>query len=85
MTKNFFDLDKDDALAATKVPKSKGKKKSKYRVTCRCGSVPCKRICSVTLPTGERFLEGDYLPDDAPMNDIADLLANHGNAIERED
>lgn len=80
MNKNVLDFDKDDAPEIGK----KGKKESKYRVTCRCNSSPCKRVYSVTLTTGQKFFEGDYLPDDAPITDIADLLANHGNAIERE-
>jgi hypothetical protein len=77
MNKNFFNFGED----SPDVPRDK----SKYRVTCRCGAAPCKKIFSVTLTTGERFVEGEYLPSDAPISDIADLLANHGNAIEREE
>ncbi len=75
--------DEDSSEESTEAPKHEEKGNSKYCVTCRCGSVPCRRTWSVTLTTGEKFYEGDYLPDNAPINDIADLLANHGNAIER--
>ena len=75
--------DEDSSEESIETPKYEEKANSKYRVTCRCNSVPCKRTYSVTLTTGEKFYEGDYLPNNAPINDIADLLANHGNAIER--